>query len=322
MGALALRRVLLQEEATDRLEKLEESERRFRLLVQGVKDYAIFMLDPEGRIASWNEGAERINGYTAEEILGKHFSTFYTEEDRAREHPQAELRVAAREGSYEEEGWRITKDGERFWAHVTITAIRDETGALIGYAKVTRDLTERRRHEGEREQLLERERGARQQVSTVLERITDAFFALDAEWRFTFMNAATRAVIRALLQRNPDEVLGLSFWQVVPQFRVHGTAGAGYHGSGQRGTADSAGAGTVEQRTLTGPDQRYPGPRKVEAGRMSVATDRAVVQHTVSSALALVARRQRNGGWEWKTSAARCRVSLTVVMRIECARSW
>jgi hypothetical protein len=123
---------------------LHQSEQRFRLLVGAVSDYGIFMLDPTGRVASWNEGAERIKGYTANEIIGRHFSTFYPEEKIAAGFPQYELEVAAREGRFEDEGWRIRKDGSRFWANVVITALRNEQGKLIGFAKVTRDLTERR----------------------------------------------------------------------------------------------------------------------------------------------------------------------------------
>lgn len=125
-------------------EALRESEQRFRLLIQGVRDYGIFMLDPHGHIVSWNEGAQRINGYTTQEILGKHFSVFYPAEDLANNKPAYELEVAARVGSFEDEGWRIRKDGSRFWSNVIITAVRDETGKLIGFSKVTRDLTERR----------------------------------------------------------------------------------------------------------------------------------------------------------------------------------
>jgi PAS domain S-box-containing protein len=121
----------------------------YRRLVAGVRDYAIFMLDPAGHILSWNLGAERLKGYAPEEIIGKHFSTFYTPEDLARDHPAWELEVAIREGRYEEEGWRVRKDGTHFWANVTITAIRDDDGRLTGFAKVTRDLTERRAAEEE-----------------------------------------------------------------------------------------------------------------------------------------------------------------------------
>jgi len=119
----------------------------FRLLVSRIKDYAIFMLDPEGNVASWNEGAERIKGYAAGEIIGRHMSVFYTPEDRRREHPAQLLAEARKQGRVEEEGWRVTNDGRRFWADVTITAILDDTGILRGFGKVTRDLTERKRAE-------------------------------------------------------------------------------------------------------------------------------------------------------------------------------
>ncbi len=125
-------------------EALRESERRFRLLVQGVTDYALYMLNPDGIISNWNTGAERIKGYRAEEVLGSHFSRFYTEEDLQRGLPARALQVAAAEGRFEHEGWRVRKDGSRFWAHVVIDAIRDEDGTLIGFAKITRDITERR----------------------------------------------------------------------------------------------------------------------------------------------------------------------------------
>jgi PAS domain S-box-containing protein len=130
-------------------EKIEAEQ--FRLLVESVGDYAIFMLDPEGRIVSWNRGAERIKGYPADEVLGKHFSIFYTEEDRRRGHPEWELRVAAEQGRYAEEGLRVRKGGSLFPAHVTITALRDDAGHLVGFAKVTRDITERRHAEAIRE---------------------------------------------------------------------------------------------------------------------------------------------------------------------------
>src|SRR6478672_9321047 len=116
----------------------------FRLLVESVKDYAIFMLDTEGRVLTWNAGAESIKGYAADEIIGQHFSKFYPPAAVERGHPQHELRVATAEVRFEEEGWRVRKDGTLFWANVVITALRDRHGTLVGYAKVTRDLTERR----------------------------------------------------------------------------------------------------------------------------------------------------------------------------------
>lgn len=130
------------------------TEENFRLLVSSVQDYAIFLLDPRGNVASWNAGAERIKGYRPEEIVGRHFSTFYSAEDVAAGKPEWELESARRDGRVEDEGWRVRKDGTRFWANVVLTALRDEEGNLRGFAKVTRDITERR-------DLLERERAAR-----------------------------------------------------------------------------------------------------------------------------------------------------------------
>jgi PAS domain S-box-containing protein len=134
-------------------EALRASEERFRLLVEGVKDYAIFMLDPEGRIQSWNSGAERIKGYRSEEVIGKHFSIFYPNEDVRAGKPELGLKVAASQGEWEDEGWRIRKDGSHFWASVIITALRDQKGDLRGYAKITRDITERKRYEDSLRQL-------------------------------------------------------------------------------------------------------------------------------------------------------------------------
>ena len=122
-------------------------DRQLALMVASAIDHAIFMLDPDGRIVTWNAGAEAIKGYTQEEIIGRHFSVFYTEEDVARSHPAEELRRAVRDGRYEEEGWRVSKNGTRFWANVVITPVYDEAGDLIGFGKVSRDLTARRVHE-------------------------------------------------------------------------------------------------------------------------------------------------------------------------------
>jgi PAS domain S-box-containing protein len=128
-------------------DRLRESEEQFRMLVDGVSDYAIFMLDPTGHVATWNEGAKRINGYEATEIIGRHFSCFYPPEDVRSGKPESEIRTASAEGSYKEEGWRVRKDGSRFIADVLITALKDETGRLRGFSKITRDITHRRRTE-------------------------------------------------------------------------------------------------------------------------------------------------------------------------------
>jgi PAS domain S-box-containing protein len=126
------------------IDAIKHSGRIYQLMVDSVRDYAIFMLDPNGHVASWNRGAERIKGYTSEEIIGRHFSAFYPPEDIEAEKPAMELREAARQGRFEDEGLRIRKDGSMFWANVIITAVRDDDDVLIGFAKVTRDLTERR----------------------------------------------------------------------------------------------------------------------------------------------------------------------------------
>jgi PAS domain S-box-containing protein len=143
IGFAKVTRDLTERRASD--DALRRSEERFRLLAQSVKDYGIFMLDPHGNIVSWNEGAERIKGYSASEIIGQHFSKFYSSNDVRAGKPEWELRVALREGRLEDEGWRVRKDGKQFWANVVITPVRTENGELLGFAKVTRDLTERHR---------------------------------------------------------------------------------------------------------------------------------------------------------------------------------
>jgi PAS domain S-box-containing protein len=126
-----------------------ETTNRYELLVQSVTDYAIYMLDPTGVITSWNAGAERFKGYTADEIIGRHFSAFYTEEDLRKEIPKIGLSTATETGRFEAEGWRVRKDGTRFWANVVIDRIASASGELIGFAKVTRDLTQRKLAEEE-----------------------------------------------------------------------------------------------------------------------------------------------------------------------------
>jgi PAS domain S-box-containing protein len=134
---------------------LFESEQRFRMLVQGVRDYAIYMLDPNGLVTEWNSGAEAIKGFKADDIIGQHFSRFYTEEDRARGEPERALATALREGKYETEALRVHKDGSTFWANVLIDPIHDDDGTLLGFAKITRDITERRRAQEEVERARE-----------------------------------------------------------------------------------------------------------------------------------------------------------------------
>ncbi len=157
---------------TEAYERLRQSERRFRLLVGSVVDHAIFMLDENGFVTNWNVGAERIKGYSSNEIIGQHFSIFYTPEDRAAGVPTRVLKTARRDGRYEAESWRVRKSGERFWANVVIDAVRDDRGEIVGYAKITRDFTERRKAE---QALVESERMARGIINTAL----DAFVQWD-----------------------------------------------------------------------------------------------------------------------------------------------
>jgi PAS domain S-box-containing protein len=158
LAALGLRAIRDQfQELVRSHSAAEAANRRFQLLVQGVTDYAIFLLDPQGNVTNWNSGAVRIKGYTEDEIIGRHFSQFYTAEDRAKEVPARALAMAASEGRYEAEGWRVRKDGSRFWASVVIDRIDDPSGGVVGFAKVTRDISERReaqqRLEAARDQL-------------------------------------------------------------------------------------------------------------------------------------------------------------------------
>ena len=162
--------------------------RIFQLVVQQVKDYALFVLDPAGRIMTWNLGAQRIKGYAPEEIIGRHFSTFYTPDAVARGWPAEELRLATREGRFEDEGWRLRKDGSRFWANVVITALRDAGGKLVGFSKITRDLTERKLQE---EALRQTEERFRLLVEGVLDY---AIFMLDPDGVVTSWNAGAQRI--------------------------------------------------------------------------------------------------------------------------------
>jgi PAS domain S-box-containing protein len=176
---------------TDRYEgnkALMESERRFHLLVDSVVDYAIYMLDPSGVITNWNAGAARIKGFPSKEVVGTHFSRFYTKEDRSRGLPAIALETARREGKFETEGWRLRKDGGRFWASVVIEPIRNEAGDLVGFAKVTRDITERR---SAQEALRESERQFRMLVSAVIDY---AIFMLDPNGVVVSWNAGAEKI--------------------------------------------------------------------------------------------------------------------------------
>jgi len=177
------------------------SEDPFRLLVQSIVDYAIYMLDPTGVVTSWNSGAERIKGFQTDEIVGKHFSQFYTEEDRAAGLPKKVLAIARREGKYQGEGWRVRKDGTRFWASVVVDAIKDDKGKLIGFAKITRDMTEQREaHQA----LIEAERRFR----ILVQGVTDyAIYMLDPEGHVTNWNPGAQRIKGYA----PDEIIGQHF---------------------------------------------------------------------------------------------------------------
>src|SRR5437867_1382578 len=186
---------------------LRTSEERLRLLLGGVRDYAIYMLDPTGHVVSWNRGAEQIKGYRAEEIIGQHFSRFYTQEDVAAGKPQHALQVAAAEGRYEQENWRIRKDGSRFWADVVITPVRDDRGTLLGFAKVTRDLTERQRAE-------EALRASEERFRALAVTANDAIISADSHGNIAYFNPSAErlcgftAIIRDVTERKRvDETL-------------------------------------------------------------------------------------------------------------------
>jgi PAS domain S-box-containing protein len=186
-------------------ERLRHSEELFRLLVVSVRDYAIFLIDPEGYVVTWNAGAQRIKGYTPDDIIGKHFSTFYPEEDKWK--PPMELEIAIREGSVEDEGWRVRKDGSRFWANVVITAVRDAHGELRGFTKVTRDLTQRRKAE---EQLRQSEEVFRLLVSSVKDY---AIFLLDPGGHVATWNAGAQRIKGYA----PEEIIGKHFSTFYPE---------------------------------------------------------------------------------------------------------
>jgi PAS domain S-box-containing protein len=153
VGFAKITRDLTERRAAE--EALRRSNEQFKLLVQGVTDYAIYLLDAEGRVTNWNVGAQRIKGYLPEEIIGSHFSRFYTDEDRNTDEPNKALQAAQKVGRFEKEGWRVRKDGSRFWAHVVIDSIRDDGGRLIGFAKITRDITERKKAQEQLDQVRE-----------------------------------------------------------------------------------------------------------------------------------------------------------------------
>jgi PAS domain S-box-containing protein len=202
-GQFAGGRLELYTETTERKRSthvLQETEARFQSLVDAVDEYALFRLDVGGRVISWNQGAAKIKGYDAVDILGEHISAFYTDDDRAAGVPEENLIRALEEGSFETEGWRLREDGTRFWANVTITVVFDEDGNHDGFLKVTRDMTNRHRREVELESELQQ----------MLGRISDAFIGVDRALCFTHVNE--RAEI--LLDHSEEELLGETLWNV------------------------------------------------------------------------------------------------------------
>ena len=179
-----------------------DDDRSYRLLVAGITDYAIYMLDPHGRVINWNAGAQRFKGYAAEEIIGQNFSRFYTDADRAQGLPQQALRTAANEGKFEAEGLRVRKDGSTFWAHVVIDPIRDTAGELIGFANITRDLSERQTAEATL-------RRSEDQFKLLVQSVTDyAIYMLDEERRRI---ASWNLGAQRIKGYSPDEIIGEHF---------------------------------------------------------------------------------------------------------------
>lgn len=184
-----------------KFEASQSAEGRYRMLVEAVTDYAIYMLDPTGIVSSWNPGARRFKGYEESEIIGEHFSRFYTDQDRKSELPRRALETAAREGKFEAEGWRVRKDGSRFWAYVIIDPIKDSEGKLVGYAKVTRDLTERRAAEAEL-------RRSQEQFRLLVQGVTDyAIYLLSPEGKVASWNAGAERI----KGYRPEEIIGQHF---------------------------------------------------------------------------------------------------------------
>lgn len=185
----------------NRFEASLTEEGRYHLLVNSITDYAIYMLDPEGCVTSWNAGARRFKGYSESEIIGKHFSIFYTDEDRREGLPSRALENAARDGKFEDEGWRLRKDGKQFWAHVVVDPVRDRAGKLVGYAKITRDLSERLEA---REDL----RRTEEQFTLLLQNVADyAIYQLDPEGRVMTWNVGAERI----KYYSPDEIIGRHF---------------------------------------------------------------------------------------------------------------
>lgn len=241
----AVRRALhLAEERMKRRvaeKELRDSEERFRLLVSGVKDYAIFMLDPEGRISSWNAGAELVLGHRALDVMGRHFGCFYRPQDRDAGKPGQDLKIAEEKGRFEDEGWRLRKGEDVFWAHIDIRALRDDEGRLRGFTQVTRDATERRRHQ-------EALRKSEERYRRLVELCPDALLVL-SEGQIVFFNSAARRLLGA---GDSEQLLGKPFLDLVP-LEDRELLGARLREVAERNAADPwAGSGRASPRASMG----------------------------------------------------------------------
>ena len=202
-------------------EALRGSEERFRSLVEGVVDYAIYMLDANGCVATWNTGAEKIKGYSSHDIIGRDFSLFFTPEDRAAGRPQRELAIAKNEGRFEEEGWRVRADGSRFWASIVVRALRDRTGELLGFTKVTRDLTARRLAEDTARER-ERFRVLSEQLEVILEGVVDGITVQDRRGKLVFANSAA---VRLTGFSSREELLTIDGQELLQRFEMRDEQG-------------------------------------------------------------------------------------------------
>jgi PAS domain S-box-containing protein len=195
-------------------ERLREDGESFRVMVKNVEDYAIYLLDLDGTVTSWNIGAERLEGYQSDDIIGQHFSRFFTPEDVQAGKPQQLLATALSQGRVEDEGWRVRKDGERFWTNVVITTLYKEDGTPYGFAKIARDVTERRQAAEEREHLLAEAIAAHDLLTSVFERMSDGIVALDKDGNYTYVS---QPAVRLLNRQKPEDLIGKNIWIEFPE---------------------------------------------------------------------------------------------------------
>ena len=300
---VATRVVAQVEDLTARLatqSALADSERRFQLLVQGVTDYAIYMLTTQGEIASWNAGAERIKGYPTAEVLGRHFSMFFPSQDRAAGKPERALETARTEGRFVDEGWRLRKDGSRFWASAMLAAVHDETGRLIGFAKITRDLTERRAVEEEL-----REREARLEAFTSHSPSVMFLKGVDGRYRFVNQRFERHGVRR-------EQVLGHSDAELFPAQQARALAREDAEVVARREptqyeeTTRHAGGERIGL-VLKFPVFNAGGEVRV-GGIATDITDLKLAERTAHESRALLAEAQKIAGlgsWEWDPQSGR-----------------